>query len=418
LGFQSDNTADMNGRIMRILYNVLAMFVFPIQACGSPAQHQMPANQVKSAAIKTGADRTELYFNTYLKDKKIAVVANQTSLVGGVHLVDTLIGAGLMVEKVFAPEHGFRGEAEAGAVIKSGVDTKTGLPIISLYGNKKKPEASDLQGIDIVIFDIQDVGARFYTYISTLAYVMEACAEQSITVLVLDRPNPHGFYVDGPVLQPEFASFVGLHKIPIVHGMTVAEYARMVNAEGWLKNGIRCKLEWVEVEGYTHSSRYDLPVRPSPNLPDMESIYLYPSLCLFEGTPVSVGRGTDKPFKIIGHPAYKKGDFSFTPVSLKGISENPPHKGLKCNGIDLSNYADDIKMNGQIRLEWLIEMYKSLGTEVRFFEGFFNKLAGTSTLSEQIISGKTEAQIRESWQADLNAFKKIRKKYLLYPDFE
>lgn len=408
----------MSGGVMRVLCIFLAMFVFSTQSCSSQVSEQVSESPETASQIKTGAERTELYFDKHLKGKRIAVVANQTTLVASLHLVDTLLGAGLQVEKVFAPEHGFRGEAEAGAVIKSGIDSKTGLPIISLYGNKKKPEASDLQGIDIVIFDIQDVGARFYTYISTLAYVMESCAEQNIALLVLDRPNPHGYYVDGPVLQSEFTSFVGLHKIPIVHGMTVAEYARMVNNEGWLKNGIRCKLEWIKVEGYTHSSRYNLPVRPSPNLPDMESIYLYPSLCLFEGTPVSVGRGTDKPFKIIGHPAYKKGNFSFTPVSLKGISENPPHKGLKCNGIDLSNYAEDIKLNGQIRLEWLIEMYKSLGTEVRFFEGFFNKLAGNSTLREQIISGKTEAQIRESWQSDLNAFKKIRKKYLLYPDFE
>lgn len=403
---------------MRMLYILLAMFVFPIQSCGSPLQEQTSENQLKTTVIKTGAERTDQYFTKHLKSKRIAVVANQTSLLAGVHLVDTLLGAGLKVEKVFAPEHGFRGEAEAGAVINSGIDSKTGLPIISLYGKKKKPEAADLLGIDLVIFDIQDVGARFYTYISTLAYVMEACAEQNITVLVLDRPNPHGYYVDGPVLQPEFTSFVGLHRIPIVHGMTVAEYARMVNDEGWLKNGIRCKLEWIEVEGYTHSSRYNLPVRPSPNLPDMESIYLYPSLCLFEGTPVSVGRGTDKPFKIIGHPDYKKGNYSFTPVSLKGISENPPHKGLKCNGMDLSVFAEDINVNGRIRLDWLIEMHNSLSPDVRFFESFFNKLAGNSTLSEQIISGKTEAQIRESWQSDLNAFKKIRKKYLLYPDFE
>ncbi|MBW6491562.1 MAG: DUF1343 domain-containing protein [Lentimicrobium sp.] len=403
-------------------YNTIsALFILlllTLQSCGNPIITRENNPDTNQVVLKTGAERTELYFESRLKGKSIAIVANQTSLVAAKHLVDTLFSAGFDIQKVFAPEHGFRGEAEAGAVIINGTDTKTGLPVISLYGKKKKPDVNDLQGIDLVIFDIQDVGARFYTYISTLSYIMEACAEQGIELLVLDRPNPHGFYVDGPVLEPANSSFVGMHKIPVVHGMTIAEYARMVNGEGWLKNGIQCELGWIEVEGYTHNSRYNLPVRPSPNLPDMESIYLYPSLCLFEGTVVSVGRGTQSPFRIIGHPSYKSGDIRFTPQTIKGVSENPPYKGIECRGLDLIAFAKDIEVNGNLRLNWLIEMYEALGSENKFFDSFFEKLVGTSKLKEQILAGKTESQIRASWSEDLRIFKAIRKKYLLYPDFE
>lgn len=371
----------------------------------------------KTSSIVTGAERLSVYVDKYLKNRNIAVVANQTSLVGGVHLIDTLLSSGVNIIKVFAPEHGFRGEAEAGAVIKSGIDVKTGLAITSLYGKKKKPLPEDLEGIDIVVFDIQDVGARFYTYISTMTYVMEACAEAEIEFLVLDRPNPHGYYIDGPVLKEGYQSFVGLHKIPVVHGMTIAEYARMINGEGWLKNGIQCRLNWIGCEGYTHSTRFQLPVRPSPNLPDMEAIYLYPSLCLFEGTQISVGRGTSKPFKIIGHPDYSCGNFKFTPASIPGVSENPPHLGKECIGKDLSGYAAVISENGKLELKWLLEMYNNVKNEKPFFDPFFDKLAGSDDLRKQILAGMSEIDIRQSWRNDLANFQKIRAKYLLYPDF-
>jgi uncharacterized protein YbbC (DUF1343 family) len=404
------------------LKNIVLFFVsligFSLHSCGSPLRQAEPLAIENAIILKTGAERTIHYFDRLLNSKAIAVVANQTSLLGEVHLVDTLVAAGINVVKVFAPEHGFRGEAEAGAHINSTIDPKTGLPIVSLYGKKKKPDEADLKGIDVVVFDIQDVGARFYTYISTLAYIMEACAEQHITVLILDRPNPNGFYVDGPVLDPAFSSFVGMHRIPIVHGLTMAEYGRMINGERWLKSGVQCQLEWITVEGYTHNTRYALPVRPSPNLPDMESIYLYPSLCLFEGTVVSVGRGTNMPFRIIGHPDFKEGNFAFTPKAIKGVSENPPYKGIACTGLDLSPYADDIRQNGRLRLNWLIDMYNSVGKEGKFFDNFFDKLAGNADLRNQILAGKTEAEIVGSWQPALTEFKTIRKKYLLYEDFE
>lgn len=408
----------MENTLKNIVLFLVSIIGFSFQSCGSPlGQSKLTGNETE-IIMKPGAERTANYFDRLLSCKAIAVVANQTSMVGMVHLVDTLVSAGVNVVKVFAPEHGFRGEDEAGAHINNAIDPKTGLPIVSLYGQKKKPDKADLQGIDLVVFDIQDVGARFYTYISTLAYIMEACAEQQITLLILDRPNPNGYYVDGPVLGPAFSSFVGMHQIPIVHGMTIAEYARMLNGERWLENGVYCQLEWITVEGYTHNTRYALPIKPSPNLPDMESIYLYPSLCLFEGTIISVGRGTNMPFRVIGHPAFKEGTFLFTPHSIKGVSENPPYKERLCKGIDLSIYANDIKQNGRLRLNWLIDMYNLLGQEEKFFNNFFDKLAGNADLRNQIIAGKTEAEIVESWQPALSEFKTIRKKYLLYKDFK
>lgn len=408
----------MGNSFRQILLIITYFFGFSLHSCGAPMGQIEPVISENSAKLKTGAERTENYFQRLLKSKAIAVVANQTSMVGQVHLVDTLVNTGVNVVRVFAPEHGFRGEAEAGAHISSTIDSKTGLPIVSLYGKKKKPDEADLQGIDVVVFDIQDVGARFYTYISSLAYIMEACAEQQVTLLVLDRPNPHGYYIDGPVLQPAFSSFVGMHQIPVVHGMTIAEYARMLNGERWLKNGVQCKLEWVTVEGYTHKTRYTLPVKPSPNLPDMESIYLYPSLCFFEGTIISVGRGTNLPFRIIGHPEFKEGTFSFTPHSITGVSENPPYKDIDCKGIDLSANSNNIKQTGGLQLNWLIELYNSVDENGQFFNNFFDKLAGNADLRNQIIAGKTETEIRKSWQPALTNFKSIRKKYLLYEDFE
>jgi uncharacterized protein YbbC (DUF1343 family) len=288
-----------------------------------------------------------------------------------------------------------------------------------LYGKNKKPQAIDLEGIEIVIFDIQDVGARFYTYISTMTYVMEACAENQIPVIVLDRPNPNGFYVDGPVLEPAFKSFVGLHSVPIVHGMTVGEYARMVNGEGWLENGVKCELSIVSIENYNHANFYELPVKPSPNLPNKYAVYLYPSLCLFEGTIVSVGRGTDFPFQIIGHPGYAIGSYLFTPKSIPGVATKPKYEGMPCLGQNLTDFARDMeKLPRQLHLSWLTGYYKILKDKGNFFDNYFEKLAGTAQLRKQIEEGWSEEQIRESWQPGIEKFKKIRKKYLLYPDFE
>lgn len=368
-----------------------------------------------------GAAFMDIYL-PLLEGKKVAVCANPTSVVDSVHLVDTLLARNVQVVSIFCPEHGFRGEAEAGAVIRSSVDSKTGLPIVSLYGKNKKPTPEQLTGIDVVVFDIQDVGCRFYTYISTLSYVMEAAAENGVAVIVLDRPNPNGYFVDGPVLESKFKSFVGMHPVPVVHGMTIGEYARMVNGEKWLSNGVVCELEVVLMGGYTHSTRYSLPIAPSPNLQTDEAIYLYPSLCLFEGTAVSVGRGTPTPFQIYGHPSLSVGDFRFTPRPIKGVSENPPQKGLECRGYDLTGYARQmLDSTNSFSVAYLLTAYESFPhSQFVFFTNgaFFDKLAGTGQLRKQVEAHWPEAEIRASWQPQLDEFKQMRKKYLLYPDFE
>lgn len=370
--------------------------------------------------IRTGSERTESYLSL-LKDKRVAICGNQTSRIGNTHLVDTLFSLKINIVKVFAPEHGFRGEAEAGAVIKSGKDPITNLPVVSLYGNNKKPTPQQMEGIDIIIFDIQDVGCRFYTYISTLHYVMEAAAEQNVKVIILDRPNPNGYFVDGPVLEEKHKSFVGMHPIPVVHGMTIGEYALMINGEKWLSNQLTCQLEVILMEGYDHNMRYSLPYYPSPNLKTDESIYLYPSLCLFEGTEISLGRGTEKPFQIFGHSQLLDGDYYFTPIPIKGVSENPPQNGKKCRGYDVTEYAQShLNTSNSFDVKYLITAYKHFPNKDQFFlkNNFFDKLAGNSTLRWQIINGRTEEEIRSSWQKGLIEFKKIRKQYLLYPDFE
>jgi uncharacterized protein YbbC (DUF1343 family) len=365
--------------------------------------------------VEVGAKRLEEYL-PLIRGKKIALVANQTSLIGNVHLVDSLRNLKINILRVFAPEHGFRGEADAGEHVASAVDKKTGIPLVSLYGDNKKPTAAQLAGVEVVVFDIQDVGARFYTYISTLSYVMEACAELKIPVIVLDRPNPNGHFIDGPVLEPSFASFVGLHPVPIVHGMTIGEYAQMVNGEGWLKNKVKCKLTIIQCKGWAHNEYYQLPVPPSPNLGNMNAIYLYPSLCLFEGTIVSVGRGTSKPFQVIGYPGLKEGKFAFTPISGPG-SKHPPYENKLCNGFDLSAFGENfIRDSKMIYLFWIISTYKSAEDKSKFFTPFFEKLAGTDKLRKQIITGDTEEEIRASWKPGLDAFRAIRKKYLLYHD--
>ncbi len=368
--------------------------------------------------IIVGAERTEIYF-PLVKGKRIGIVANQTSLIGEIHLVDSLLNAGFNVVKAFGPEHGFRGDAGAGEEIKSNVDSKTGIPVVSLYGKNKKPTPEDLAGIEIMIFDIQDVGARFYTYISTMTYVMQACAENNIPLIILDRPNPHGDYVDGPVLEPAYASFVGLHPVPVVYGMTMGEYAMMVNGEFWLKDSIQCDVKVVTLENYDHKSRYELPVLPSPNLPNNVAIQLYPSLCFFEGTIMSVGRGTEFPFQVIGHPDFLLGSFVFTPEDIPDKAMNPPHEGRPCYGFNLSEYESNaVQKDRKLNLFYLLEMYRYFESKGEFFNSFFDKLAGTDRLRKQIEAGETEEMIRQSWQNELNDFKKLRKKYLLYPDFE
>lgn len=368
-------------------------------------------------AIIPAAERTTLYF-PMLEGKQIALVANHSSLIGQQHLVDSLIGAGFSVVRVFSPEHGFRGTADAGEHVGDGIDLVTGLPVVSLYGQNRRPQDEHLADIDLVVFDIQDVGARFYTYISTMTYVMESCARLGIPFLVLDRPNPNGFYVDGPVLEEAFSSFVGLHPVPIVHGMTVGEYARMVNGEGWLGNGLQCDLTVITVRNYSHSDFYELPVRPSPNLPNKYAVYLYPSLCLFEGTVVSLGRGTEKPFQVIGHPLYPGIDYRFTPRPMPGASQ-PPLSGEECFGYDLTDYARRMDEHPpQLNLSWLFDFHNKLSDKTPFFNNFFNRLAGNATLRKQIEQGMSEEEIRATWQEGLDAFKLIRKKYLLYDDFE
>jgi len=361
------------------------------------------------AQVLPGACQTSEYF-TLLKGKNIAILANQTSLIEKTHIVDSLISSGITVKRIFCPEHGLRGTADAGEQISSAIDKKTGLPVISLYGKNKKPTPEQLKGIDYVVFDVQDVGVRFYTYISTLHYVMEACAENNVPLIILDRPNPNSNSIDGPVLKSKFKSFVGMHNIPLVYGMTIGEYAQMINGEGWLEKGVKCKLQIIRCRNYTHHSVYILPVKPSPNLPNQRSVYLYPSLGLFEGTNMSVGRGTDFPFQVIGNPKIDSAKFCFTPVSKQG-AKNPLYENMKCYGLDLRKSGDTT-----FTLKYLIEMYKLNPQKEAFFNPFFNKLAGNDELIMQIKKGKSEKEIRDSWKADLDKFKLIRKKYLLYPE--
>lgn len=375
-------------------------------------EHEAMEEPVKQKNLILGAERFSEY-SSFIQGKKVGIVANQTSFLANEnqHLVDFLISKNVDVKKVYAPEHGFRGTADAGELIKDGIDTKTGVPLISLYGSNKKPSQQQLKDLDIVIFDIQDVGARFYTYISTLHYVMEACAEAGIPVLVFDRPNPNGHYIDGPILEKEHKSFVGMHPIPIVHGMTIGEYAKMINGEGWLNNKLKCELSVIQMENYTHETPYSLPIKPSPNLPNDQSINLYPSLCFFEGTFVNAGRGTDMQFQVFGAPSFSANQFPFnyTPVSNEGAKE-PKFKNQVCHGKDLRQEKNLDKIN----LEWLIEAYDASGRKKDFFNSFFVKLAGTQKLQNQIEQGISEETIRASWQEGLQNFSKTREKYLLY----
>ncbi len=404
-------------------YTYLLLFLVIISYAKNTKQEKKPIleQEKKIKTVRPGAFQTDLYFSK-LKGKSVGVVANQTSVIVSkstgqngrkkhfTHLVDSLITRGIRVTKVFSPEHGFRGKADAGELVKNATDTRTGLPIISLYGKNKKPKTTQLQNIDVVLFDIQDVGVRFYTYISTLHYVMEACAEANIPLIVLDRPNPNAHYIDGPILNNKHKSFIGMHPVPVVYGMTIGEYAKMINGEKWLNNGIQCDITVISLKNYTHKTPYSLPIPPSPNLPNDKAINLYPSLCFFEGTNVSCGRGTAMQFQIYGSPYLKKTDFFFTPKPNQG-AKHPKHQNKKCYGFDLRK----TKRLSQLNLSWLINSYKQTSrVKTRFWRDFFTKLAGTEKLQQQIEQGVSIQKIRTSWQKDLVAFKKIREKYILY----
>ncbi len=353
-------------------------------------------------------------YRALIEGKSVAVVANQTSMVGPNHLVDNLLSSGINIKAIFAPEHGFRNMADAGELIENGKDPVTGVSLISLYGKHQKPTPEDLTGIDVVVFDIQDVGVRFYTYLGTMHYVMEACAENNVKFIVLDRPNPNGFYVDGNILDTAYSSFVGMHPVPIVHGMTVGEYAGMINGEGWLKGGVKCDLTVIKCKNYTHKTLYELPVKPSPNLPNQNSIYLYPSTCFFEGTNLSLGRGTAFPFQVYGSPLLPDRGFSFTPESVPG-AKNPPLLGVKCYGTDLRNALEKgIVPKPGIRLEYVISAYLDYPEKDKYFIRYFDTLAGGTLIREQIQKGMTAKEIRDSWKPGLEKFSLIREKYLLY----
>ncbi len=411
----------------------ISLSVLALNACGNTKR---PVKQILQAAVAvkneelprtgkiyTGAEQTEKYL-PLLKGKRVGITANPTSIIGKETTVDSLLKRGVKIVKIFGPEHGFRGNASAGVTVEDAVDAKTGIKAISLYGKHSTPTAEDLADIDVMIFDIQDVGVRFYTYINTLQHVMEACAQNNKEVIILDRPNPNGFYVDGPVLDPKFVSGIGLQAIPMVHGLTVGEYAQMLNGEGWLKNKLKCKIRVIKVANYTHEMPYELPVNPSPNLNTPQSILLYPSTCVFEGTYLNLGRGTLFPFTILGAPALKgKYSFSFTPKSIKGMSETPLHMDQVCYGLDLRTYdVSIIRKEKQINLSWLIELYNAYPNKADFFNfklskemGNIDKLFGISDVREMIIAGKSEKEIRAAWEPGLSKYKTMRKKYLLYP---
>jgi len=393
---------------MKIVLILLCSILFNCRPESTPEQ---------PGGVRTGAEQTEKYLPNII-DKSVALVANHTTLIGNTHSADSLLSLGVKITRIFAPEHGFRGEAGAGDLIDNTVDRKTGIPVISLYGSEKKPLPVYLDDIDIMIYDIQDVGVRFYTYISTMHYVMEACAEKGIPLIIFDRPNPLGYYVDGPVLDTSYKSFVGMHPVPVVYGMTAGELAQMINGEGWLKGGVQCNLTVIPCSGYSHNTYYTLPVSPSPNLNSMEAVYLYPSLCFFEGTQMSLGRGTDFPFRVIGHPEYPDKSFSFIPQRNMG-NKNPVFLDTRCYGLDLRSMGlDTLRQMRQINLEWLIKVYSSMKLGGKFFTEYLDRLAGSAELRKQITAGKTAEEIRESWQPALMKFRSTRKKYLLYNDFQ
>lgn len=381
---------------------ILPFFLFTVFSC--------TAQPTQTSRVITGAEQFTTLMQK-IKGKRVALVVNHTALIGKTHLADSLKKVGISISIIFGPEHGFRGDTADGEHIQDSIDAKTGVLVASLYGKSRKPTPAQLANVDVVIFDIQDVGTRFYTYISTLHYVMEACAENNKPLIILDRPNPNGDYVDGPIRQPDLKSFVGMNPIPIVHGLTVGELAQMANGEGWLEGGKKCDVDIIKIKSWKHSDHYSLPVRPSPNLPNDQSIRLYPSLCLFEGTVISVGRGTTMQFQVLGNPDLKEMPFQFTPVSMPGISNKPPHQDKVCYGIDLRT----VKVEPRLDLSYLLQFYKLYPDKEKFWGGSFNRLAGTTELKQQIIDGWTEEKIRASWEPGLSQFKEKRKKYLIYP---
>lgn len=396
------------------------LFSFLLQICSPLTTLAIDPPHKK---LLTGAEQTELYV-PYLKGKRVGMVVNPTSIIGKETTVDSLLKRGVNIVKIFGPEHGFRGNASNGTHVDDEIDTKTGIKAISLYGKHSTPTKAELADVDVMIFDIQDVGVRFYTYINTLQHVMEACAANKKEVLILDRPNPNGFYIDGPILDPKFKSGIGLKPIPAVHGLTVGEYAQMLNGENWLDNKLKCKIKIIKVANYTHDTPYELPVNPSPNLNTPQSILLYPTTCLFEGTYLNYGRGTQFPFTIVGAPALKgKYEFSFTPVSIKGMSESPLFMNQVCYGLDLRNYdTNNFRKTKQLNLSWIIELYNASPNKADFFNsslskemGTIERLIGVADFRKQIIAGKSEQEIRASWEPGLSQYKKMRKKYLLYP---
>lgn len=408
----------------------VCLAMLSLQACANAKVTESDSSSLKSIVRKTesheiltGAAQTEKYL-PLLKGKRVGMVVNPTSVINETTSVDSLLKRGVNIVKIFGPEHGFRGDASAGIKVDDAIDQKTGIKAISLYGKHEIPTPADLADVDIMVFDIQDVGVRFYTYINTLQYVMQSCAENKKELLILDRPNPNGFYIDGPILDSRLISGIGLKPIPIVHGLTVGEYAQMLNGEAWLKNKVQCKITIIKVANYNHDMPYDLPVKPSPNLNTQQSILLYPTLCLFEGTYLSQGRGTLFPFTVLGAPALKgKYSFSFTPKSIKGMAETPLHQNQECYGLDLRNYnISNLRKDKVLNLKWLIELYQAYPDKADFFNfklskqmNNFDKLAGVYSLKEQIIAGKSEKEIRASWEPGLSQYKKMRKKYLLYP---
>ncbi|MFC4210068.1 exo-beta-N-acetylmuramidase NamZ domain-containing protein [Pedobacter lithocola] len=422
---------------MKICIGLALISLISLSACG---QEQKPlANQIGDKApanrkvlikdnlklptsIKTGAEQTEKYL-PLLKGKRVGMVVNNTSIIGKQTSVDSLVKRGVKIERIFGPEHGFRGAASAGISVSDEIDQKTGIKVISLYGKHSTPTAEDLSGIDVMIFDIQDVGVRFYTYINTLQHVMEACAANNKELIIFDRPNPNGYLIDGPILDPKFKSGIGIQPIPIAHGLTVGEYAQMLNGEGWLKDKVKCKITVIKNENYNHDMEYTLPVKPSPNLNTQQAILLYPSTCLFEGIYLNHGRGTQFPFTVIGAP-YLKGiyDFSYTPTGIKGMAETPIFKDQVCYGIDLRNYDTNIlRKNKRINLSWVIDLYKASPKKEDFFNSTLSnqtmpveRLIGVADFRKQVIAGKTEDEIRASWEPGLSAYKTMRKKYLLY----
>lgn len=386
------------------------------------AYKQPAAPPTDAKALKTGAEQTEKYL-PWLKGKRIGILGNQTSVIGKTHLVDSLKSLGINIVKVFGPEHGFRGNASAGVRVQDDVDSATRIPIVSLYGPKRKPSKEDMASLDLMIYDVQDVGCRFYTNINVLADVMEACAENNKELLILDRPNPNAYFIDGPVLDMKLKSGIGKFPIPITHGMTIAEFAQMINGEGWLPNKLKCRIKVITVSNYTHDTPYTLPVKPSPNLNTQQSVMLYPSLCWFEGTVISQGRGTYFPFTVLGNPLLKdKYAFSFTPVGIKGMAETPLHMNQPCYGLDLRNYdISKLRKEKKLNIQWIMEMYRAFPDKQKFFDykqskemGNIDFRTGDSKFKEQIAAGVPEEEIRKSWEPGLSNYKKMRKKYLIY----